>query len=147
LTLSVTPDNPNSYINTADYTKEWIGRGSLLYQLPWHGVDLSTTFETRSGLPYARRANFTGGQTIPSITVNVEPYGAERLSEINLFNIRVDKTFPLAAKTKLTVRLNVYNALNANPVTAITTLSGPSYGIPTSILSPRIVELGAVFRF
>ena len=147
LTLNVTPDNPNSYINTADYTKEWIGRGSVLYQLPWHGVDLSTTFETRSGVPYARRANFTGGQTIPSITLYVEPYGAERLPEINLFNVRVDKTFLLGGTIKVSARLNVYNALNANPVTAINTLSGASYGIPTSILSPRILELGAVFRF
>jgi hypothetical protein len=108
---------------------------------------VSGTFETRSGVPYARRANFTGGRTIPSITLNVEPYGAERLQEINLVNVRVDKTFPLGPTMKFTARLNVYNALNANPVTTINTLSGASYGLPTAVLSPRILELGGAFRF
>ena len=147
LTLSVTPDNPNSYINTSDFTKEWIARASGLYQLPWYGIGLSGTFESRSGVPYARTANFTGGKTIPSITLNVEPYGTQRLSEINLVSFRVDKSFALPSKTRLTARLNVYNALNANPATAITTLSGPSYGIPTAILPPRIYELSGVFNF
>jgi hypothetical protein len=147
LTLSVTADNPDSYINAADFTKEWISRGSVLYQVPWHGVAVSGTFETRSGVPYARRANFTGGQTIPSITLNVEPYGAERLPEINLVNLRLDKTFALGPTRKLTARVNLYNAFNANPVTTINNLTGASYGLPTAVLSPRILELGGVFRF
>ena len=147
LTLSVTPDNPNSYINTSDYTKEWIVRASGLYQVPWHGIGLSGTFESRSGLPYARTVNFTGGTTIPSITLNVEPYGTQRLPEINLVNFRIDKTFTLPSKTALTARLNVYNTFNANPATAVTTLSSSSYGIPTAILAPRIFELSGAFRF
>jgi hypothetical protein len=151
LTLTVTSDNPNSYINTADYTKEWLGRASGLYQMPW-GVSLSGTFESRSGVPYARTFTFSGKGTpnataFPTITLNVEPYGSERLPEINLFNFRLEKTIPLVARTKLSVRGNVYNAFNANPPTSVTALSGPNYGIPAAILLPRIFELSGVFSF
>ena len=151
LTLSITTDNPNSYINTGDFTKEWLARASGLYRLPW-GVGLSGTFESRSGVPYARTATFSTAGTanttgFPSITLNVEPLGAERLPEINLFNFRLDKTIPLVARTKLAVRANLYNAFNANPATTITTLSGASFGIPSAILSPRIFELSGVLSF
>ncbi len=146
LTLSITPDNPNSYINVADFTKEWLARVSGLYRLPL-GVSVSGTFESRSGTPYARMASFTANGTIPSITLNVEPYGSERLPEINLVNFRLEKSIPLIQKTKLSVRANVYNALNANPATAVTMLSSASYGIPTAILLPRIFELSGVLSF
>jgi hypothetical protein len=151
LTLSITPDNPDSYINTADFTKEWLGRVSGLYRLPW-GVGLSGTFESRSGVPYARTATFSGAGTpnanaFPSITVNVEPFGSERYPEINLFNFRLDKTIPLVARTRVSLRANVYNAFNANPATALTTLSGVNFGIPSAILLPRIFELSGVFSF
>jgi hypothetical protein len=146
LTLTITQDNPNSYINTADFTKEWLIRASGLYRLPWD-IGLSGTFESRSGASYARTASFSGGKTIPSITLNVEPFGSERLPEINLVNLRLDKSIPLATKTRLSVRANVYNAFNANPATAVTTLSGTSFGIPTAILLPRIFELSGVVSF
>jgi hypothetical protein len=151
LTLSITPDNPNSYINTGDFTKEWLGRASGLYRLPW-GLGLSGTFESRSGVSFARTVNFSGTGTpnasaFPSITLNVEPYGSERLPEINLVNFRLDKSIPLVRSTKLSARLNVYNAFNANPATSVTALSGPNFGIPTAILSPRIFELSGVLSF
>jgi len=56
-----------------------------------------------------------------------------------------------AAATELrhgaTVRLNVFNSLNAATVTSQSILSGPSYGIPTAILPPRTFELSASYRF
>jgi hypothetical protein len=145
-TLLINTDDPNSAINNSDNTWEWEGRSSASYAFPWD-VLVSANYENRSGTPYARTAVFTGGQTIPTITLNVEPFGSERLPNINLLDIRVEKTIPLTKRERLTLRLNVYNLLNTNAVTALTALSGPNYGHATAIVPPRIFELSAAYRF
>jgi outer membrane receptor protein involved in Fe transport len=59
----------------------------------------------------------------------------------------VEKTFKLIARQSATIRLNIFNSLNAATVTAEGTLSGPSYGIPSAILPPRTFEVSASYRF
>ena len=43
--------------------------------------------------------------------------------------------------------MNVYNVLNANTVLAATSRSGPSFGVPTSILPARLAEVSASYKF
>jgi hypothetical protein len=89
----------------------------------------------------------TGGTTIPSITLNVEPLGSLRLPNTNVVDIRADKSFLLPNRQRLTVRVNMFNALNANTVTARTVLSGANYLRPTAILGPRILEFSTSYSF
>ena len=105
------------------------------------------TYESRSGDPWARTMSATGGKTIPSITLNVEPFGAQRLPEINLTSLRAEKTVPFGARQRVTIRANLYNAFNTQVPTAVTTLSGVNYGVPTALVPPRIFELSGVYRF
>ena len=110
---------------------------------PW-GLGLSFTFESRSGDPWARTLSAAAsgsGNTIPSITLRVEPIGTERLPEINLTNFRVEKTLSLTARQRVTLRANLYDALNSQVPTAVTTLTGRNYGIATALVPPRIFEL------
>jgi hypothetical protein len=144
--VDFTEINPNVEINTGDYTKEWLGRISGSYNFPMD-VLVSARYEHRSGTPYARTALLTGGQQIPSITVNVEPIGARTLPNISLLDLTVQKAFSLAASRRLNLRLNIYNALNNNVVTALTAQSGANFGKATTILLPRIFDVGASFQF
>ena len=90
---------------------------------------------------------FTGGVTIPAIVLNVEPIGTRHMDDINLLDLRVQKTFDLPRAQRLIVRLNVFNANNTNAVTGLTMRAGPSFLRPTGIIPPRIVELSTAFSF
>jgi hypothetical protein len=145
-TLYANTYDPNAEIFAADNTWEWLGRASGSYAFRY-GLLASANFEHRSGNAFARQVSFTGGRQIPSITLNVEPIGAERLPNINLLDLRVEKSLKLPRGQSANVRLNVFNSLNAATVTSQSILSGPSYGIPTNILPPRTFELSASYRF
>jgi hypothetical protein len=138
--------DPNAEFNTGDYTWEWLGRLSGVYVLP-AGVTASANYDHRSGLPQARQVLFRGGTTIPSITLNVDPLGTLRLPNINVVDIRADKSFVLPNRQRMTLRVNMFNSLNANAVTSRTVLSGASYLRPTGILGPRIFEFVASYDF
>jgi len=53
----------------------------------------------------------------------------------------------LTATQRLHLQLNVFNATNINAVTAVTQQSGPSFGLATAIVLPRIVAFSAHYIF
>jgi hypothetical protein len=108
---------------------------------------MSANFEHRSGTPWARLVSARGGQQVPSQTLRVEPIGTRRLPNLNLLNLRAEKSVRLLRSQKIAVRLNVYNALNINTLLTVNQLSGPSFLTPTSIAPPRIAELSATYTF
>ena len=140
------PLNPNAEINTLDREWERSAKLSGVYMFP-HQIMASANFEHRSGYPWARQVRFTGGQTIPNITLNVEPIGTRRLPSSNQLDVRVEKTFNLANRHKLAVRMNIFNALNANEVLTVSRISGPTFGLPTAITPPRIAEFSMSYNF
>jgi hypothetical protein len=138
--------NPNAEINTADRELEWEQKVSGVYVLPLQ-ITASANFEHRSGLPWARQVRFTGGRTIPNITLNVEPIGTRRLPNTNQLDLRMEKAFALNAGQKVAVRFNVFNALNANTVLNVTRLSSVNFSLPTEIMPPRIAEFSVSYSF
>jgi hypothetical protein len=140
------PLNPNNEINTADKQWEYTYKLSGVYQLPY-GVLTSANYEARSGYPWARQVRFTAGRTIPSITMNVEEIGAQRLPVSNQLDVRFEKNFNLMKGQKLSLRANIFNILNDNTVLDVTRLSGPNFNRPSSIMDPRITEIGFTYSF
>ncbi len=140
--------DPNAEINTEYKIRETTARLEGAWIFPW-SVQLSGNFEHRSGQPWARTVNFAAptGQPIPNLVLRVEPIGAERLPDINLLHMRVEKAIKLSGGRKVALRVNVFNVTNINTEQSITQLSGVNYGRPGNILSPRIVELGAEYSF
>jgi hypothetical protein len=140
--------DPNAEINSAYNVRETTARVEGAWIFPW-SVQLSGNFEHRSGQPWARTVNFAApaGQPIANLVLRVEPIGAERLPDINLLHMRVEKQVKLSGSRKLALRVNVFNATNINTEQSITQLSGVNFGRPGNILSPRIVELGAEYSF
>jgi len=90
---------------------------------------------------------FEGGVTIPSIELNVEPIGSQRLPNINNLTFRVEKSFRLAAAHRVAVRLNIYNALNANSALEVRTQAGDEFLRPRDIMPPRLAEVSASYSF
>ncbi len=66
------PMNPNGEINTHEHGWESSTKVSGVYRFPWD-IMASGQWELRSGYFWARSVRFTGGRTIPNITINVEP--------------------------------------------------------------------------
>jgi hypothetical protein len=143
----IPPWNPNFDINNSDHTWEWVGKVSGTYVLP-ADVSFSGNFIHERGAPEARQVLLRGGTTIPTQVINADPLGSLRLPSTNVLDFRVDKSFRLPSTNhRVALRLNLYNALNASTVLARTLRAGTSYLRPTSILRPRIAEVGATYTF
>jgi len=139
-------DDPNGDFNTSDHNLEWIAKLSGSYNFPY-GLLASALYESRSGDVWARTVLFSGGTTIPTLALNVEPIGTRQYQTISHFDVRLEKRFKLLSTHELAVRMNVYNVVNANTVTAVTARSGASFGKPTSILPARLAEVSASYKF
>ena len=147
LTYYTNTYDPNAEINNADNTTEWLGRASGSYLFPY-GIAFSANYSHQSGNPQRRTFIFSGGRQIPTITLPTEELGTiYRLPNIALLDISVQKAFEVIRGQRATVRLNVFNALNNNAVTARTMTSGPNFGTVTNVLLPRIAELSVNYSF
>jgi hypothetical protein len=143
---SIVALNPNAEINVANHTWEWFFKASGSYRLPWDFL-ASANYQLIQGSPWSRSVLFTGGKTIPSIALNVEPFGSHHLPATSLLDNRIEKTVRIAENVKLSGRVEVFNVLNVNTVRGITSRSGTSFGVPTSIMPPRIAQFGASLSF
>jgi hypothetical protein len=137
---------PNAEIFSVDNTWDWDAKVIGTYIFPG-GVAASGNFHHTSGDPFARQVRFTGGRTIPSIVLNVEPVGTHRRPNLNIWQLRLEKRFTLPSAQLATVTLNVYNALNANTATGLQNRSGSEFLRPRSILPPRLAEMAVSYRF
>ena len=138
--------DPNTTFNSANETLEAGVKISGAYNLPY-GILASANYDIRSGAPQARQVVFTGGTTIRSITLNVEPLGTFGLPRTHELDARLAKRFGLGGARALELRADIYNALNKGTITAWNLQSGASYLRPSRILFPRIVQAGATFTF
>jgi len=147
LTYYLNTYDPNAEINNADHTTEWLGRVSGSYLFPY-GIAFSANYAHQSGNPLRRTFIFSGGRQIPTITLPTEELGTiYRLPNVALLDLSVQKSFEIIRGQKATLRINVFNALNNNAVTARTVASGPNFGTVTNILLPRIAELSVNYAF
>jgi hypothetical protein len=140
------PDNPNSEINTATNTWERTSKFSGGYTLPFQ-VIMSATYERRNGQALAPSAQFTGGKTITQIVLNTAPIGSIHLPTANLWSMRFAKRMRLRTGRSVEARFDFFNIFNAHFVTAESTLVGPSYLVPSTIILPRILQLGMTYAF
>jgi hypothetical protein len=137
---------PNDEINRSNDTWDWDAKALGSYLFP-ADILVSANFEHRSGNVFGRQVQFRGGTTIPAIVLNAEPIGTRRTPSVNLLTLRFEKTFPVLNAHRLAVRLNVYNALNANSVLNLQRRAGAQFLRPQLIMLPRIAEVSASYTF
>jgi len=110
-------------------------------------LSFSANYNYQTGAPQARQVLFGGGRQIPTIVLNVEPIGSFHLPDLNVVDIRLQKTFSGGKALRVTPRVNIYNLLNSNVITAWNVRSGTTFKKPSAILPARIVEFGAAVTF
>ena len=79
--------------------------------------------------------------------LNVEPLGSIHLPNTHLANIRLTKRFAFGGERMLEARFDFFNLFNANFVTGRNLRSGTSYLLPSAIILPRILQVGASYKF
>jgi Carboxypeptidase regulatory-like domain len=89
---------------------------------------------------------FPNAQRTAQTLVRLTPPGTLYLDRWNQTDIAFKKNFPLGRYT-FTAQADIYNALNAAPVTTETVTYGPSLGFPNTILQGRLLRLVAQMRW
>jgi hypothetical protein len=135
-------------------------RGLGAYLVPKLDVEVSATFQSKPGqqlsanynVPSATIAQFLGRAPsggIANVSVNLVTPGTLYGDRVNELDLRLSKIVRFrGTRTKIT--LDMYNALNANPVLTYNQTYSPattSWLTPTSVLAARVMKIGASFDF
>jgi hypothetical protein len=130
-----------------------------------HDFGLGVNYRFQSGFPYAGivpdGAVVTTAQTattnsdgafIPNVcnfncSFFSQNLDQNRSESVNLMNFRIDKAFQLGGTKKATLMLDIYNILNADPVTNFNQILGASYKTVIAVLDPRVFQMGFRFEF
>ncbi len=129
---------------TTTYHFQAMGRYTLPYE-----IGFAVNYRYQSGFPYSEIIADT--DTTPGLHVSPNPFFVQNLDEnrsqnVSLLNFRVDKGFTFGSHYKLTGILDLYNVLNANPVTNFSVTNG-NFGHIIAVLDPRVMQLAARFEF
>ena len=142
--LSISATAPNRQ-KTTMYHAQLSGHYSFPYD-----VGIGVNYRFQSGFPYSLIVpDGTDGVNLNVCSFNCAFFAnnldASRSESVNLLNFRVDKAIPIG-KTKATLMLDIYNVLNADPVTNFN-LSLTSPRTVIAVLDPRVFQVGFRFEF
>ena len=122
--LSLFPDNPNNdYFNVAEQWT-WASNLSGSYRLPWD-VQFAAFLQSKVGVQgqrtnVFRAADPDGGTPLrqqTTVTLRLEPFGAQQGPAITLLNLRASKIFSLGRGQRFEVNLDAFNLLNSSAPT------------------------------
>ncbi len=143
------PVTPNDFINTGDgggheFTT-WTAKAHGTFIAPWD-VRVSSVLRHQSGQPFGRTFKTSRSQVgYATVTVLAEPVGTQRMDNITIVDLRVEKRVRLIGGHSIGGFADLFNAFNANPEQNTVWSSGSEYRRPLSIVSPRIAMLGLKF--
>jgi hypothetical protein len=142
--------NPNDSVNTnglLNNDRSWQWKTQLVYQAPW-GLLLGANLTFQSGVPWGRTIR------VPdlglSTTIRAEELdGDRRVASWKLVDLRVQKEFKLGGRANVAVFGDLLNSLNddANENVESTLGTASNFGVPSRIILPRRLMVGAKFRF
>ena len=128
------------------------------YTIPRLDLQVSGTFQSFDAPQHGIQANFNAPSALAAqslgrplaggaanVTVNLMAPFAEYGDRVNQLDLRVGKTLRFGG-TRTLLALDIYNALNANPVMS----ENPNYAAfrrPTSIMAARFAKISMQFDF
>jgi hypothetical protein len=146
------PQSPNDTAFDLDDQWRWNFKLNGNYNLP-HDFLVGAIVEVVNGAlgqrTYVFRATDASGpplRQLATVTMRLEPYGAESEPAQAQVNVRAGKKLIVAGKA-LNFSVDVLNVANSHAITAVTYVSGPSFGRVTDILPPRTLRAGVTFDF
>lgn len=149
-----TNGGPNDFVNTDGLLigdRPVVAKAQVIYRLPY-GFQVSANVQHQTGRPWARQIR-VGGLNFPSRpTIYMEPLdGSRRLPNLDLFDARVQKSFPFGvANASLDLFMDALNLTNADTSENVLSRRGDqasSFGVPSRYIYPRRLQLGARIKF
>ena len=141
--------DPNSWFFPNDNTWNWGFNANGYYNLP-KGFALSSFLTIQSGTPGQQTEVFGSTSTLTqgAETVNVGPYGQFRGPVINNLSAKVAKDFSIHDRYHVEANFQVFNLLNSSAAVGTNYLTGATtFGVITSLISPRVGRIGLKFSF
>jgi outer membrane receptor protein involved in Fe transport len=118
------------------------------YTFPYD-IGFAANYRFQSGFPYAF---IVPDGAVPLNVCNFEcsffstNLDQNRSESVNLLNFRLDKSFPIGGHAKVTGMLDIYNILNADPITNFN-LVGDGFKTVIATLDPRVFQVGFRLEF
>ncbi|MFB3855314.1 MAG: carboxypeptidase regulatory-like domain-containing protein [Vicinamibacterales bacterium] len=142
-------ESTTSGLNNVFVNAKWIFRLSGSYTLPWYGIGVAGFYNSRSGYPFIRSVlspnrPFSAGQA----EVYIDKRGDVRLPTFQQIDLRVDKSFTLADRLRVTAAMDVFNLANAN--TALSTRgrqNASNANMIANVVAPRVIRFGVRVTF
>jgi hypothetical protein len=141
-----TPVSPNDLIHPLDETWDWSGKLMGSYDAPFD-VRVSALYNFLAGVPQQRTYTFRSVPNASTVTIPLEPLGAQRNPSQHVVNVRAARSFRFGSGYQLQASFQVFNLLNANTATDIRYVSGPTYRAISEILPPRVARFGIEISF
>ena len=149
------PTNPNAlFYNWQLPSWNYEVKVNGTYSLPW-GLKYSGTYQIQSGAYYGRSAQMRNALN-STVTVQVEGR-VGRYEPVRLWDSRVSKTFKINDRHSIEGMFDSFNTLNSSAVISQVNTNGPNYlkplasgggaNVAQAIIPPRIIRLGARWRF
>jgi hypothetical protein len=152
--LTRLPDDPNNDLFALDDTWKWAGNFSGTYQMPW-GVQFGAFVQSKIGVRGQRTNIFRavdpdGGprlNQLSTVTLRLEPFGAQKGAAINIVNLRASKNFSFPGGHRVEFDFDLFNLLNSSSPITMEFRSGPTFGYATAVVPPRIARIGIKYGF
>ena len=135
-------------------------RGLSSYNVPKVDVEVSATYQSKPGAQLAANYNVpaatiaqslgrlpSGG--VANVSVNLVTPGSLYGDRVNELDLRFSKVLRFRG-TRTKISLDMYNALNSNPVLSYNQTYRPTattWLTPTSVLAARVMKIGASIDF
>ncbi len=123
----------------------WVAKLLARYVFP-RDIAASTNIRHQSGFPWApiHRIPIPGSGTQPIL---IEDLSNNRSDDVTIVDVRLEKTFAVNERHRVSGMVDVYNVLNANPVTSFSQRTGNNFGTVIAALPPRTVKVGVRWQF
>ncbi len=166
---AVRPDSPDQRFcrNTIGFDGQSQYKVQILYPLPWWGLESSLVYQNLPGAtiefdtPASR--SYSNAEIAPSLGRNLSACGTAatctasvtipvigpnmmREDRLNQVDVRVTKSLRFGG-SRLQLRADAYNLLNASPVIIQNVSYGPSFRNVSGFLAARIIKFGMQFDF
>jgi hypothetical protein len=140
--------SPNDDHFPIDDTWNWELRGNVVYNFP-KGIQVYSFYRAQSGTAAQRLSVFNSSALSQgSTTLRMSAFGSYRGPIVSTLNLKVAKTFAFRERYHVEANFQVFNLLNGSGAVATNYQTGATtFGVVSSLLSPRVARIGGVFSF
>ncbi len=137
-------ESTSSGLGNVFVNAKWLFRASGVYQTPLWGINVAAFYNSRGGYPYIRgvtspNRTFGAGST----TLYFEKRGDERLPTFQTVDFRVDKSFTMFNRMRITASADIFNLMNGNTTLSMRgTQTSKDANTISSLLAPLVARFG-----